>query len=140
MQGRISRTPFWVTILVTYPLMMALAVALGLLFEAFSGTPLHDMPTISFLALFLWLWIVAAVGVKRLHDRDRPGHLIALPIILGAIIAIMIASVNESAAAILPSAGFVALFALVLFGFVKGSPGPNRYGPDPLEAKVPAAS
>ena len=136
-QGRISRAPFWVVVVVTYPLMMAAALALALLYEALSATPLHDMPAISFLAVFLWLWIIAAVGIKRLHDRDRPGYLIALPIILGAIVAVVIAAANKSAAAILPAAGFVALFALVPLGFVKGTPGPNRYGPDPLAAKAP---
>ena len=121
----------------TYRLMMAAALALALLFEAFSATPLRDMPAISLLAVFLWLWIVAAVGIKRLHDRDKPGHLIALPIVLGAIIAVGIASANNSAAAILPGAGFVALLAPVPLGFIKGTPGPNRHS---LEAKASAAS
>jgi uncharacterized membrane protein YhaH (DUF805 family) len=139
-QGRMSRAPFWVVVIVTYPQMMAAALGLALLYEAFSTTPVHDMPAICLLAVFLWLWIIAAVGVKRLHDRDRPGYLIAAPIVLGAIIAVVIAAANQSAAAILPGAGFVALLALVPLGFVKGTQGPNRYGPDPLATKDPGAS
>jgi uncharacterized membrane protein YhaH (DUF805 family) len=138
MQGRISRTPFWVVVLASYPLMMAAALALALLFEVFSATPPRDMPAICFLAVFLWLWIIATVGIKRLHDCDRPGYLFAIPIILGSILAVVIAAANDSAAAILPGAGFVALLALVPLGFLKGAPGPNRYGPDPLEAKAAA--
>ena len=139
-QGRLSRAPFWVVVIATYPLMMAAALGLAFLYEALSTTPLRDMPAISLLAVFLWLWIIAAVGVKRLHDRDRPGHLIAAPIVLGSIIAVVIAAVYQSAAAILPGAGFVALLALVPLGFLKGTQGPNRYGPDPLAAKDPGAS
>ena len=120
--------------------MLSAALGLAFLYEALSATPLRDMPAISLLAVFLWLWIIAAVGIKRLHDRDRPGHLIAAPIVLGAIIAVVIAAVNQSAAAILPGAGFVALLALVPLGFLKGTQGPNRYGPDPLAAKDPGAS
>jgi uncharacterized membrane protein YhaH (DUF805 family) len=138
MQGRVSRGPFWVVVVATYPLMLAAALGLAFLYEALSTTPLRDMPAISVLAVFLWLWIIAAVGIKRLHDRDRPGHLIAAPIVLGSIVAVVIAAVYQSAAAILPSAGFVALLALVPLGFLKGTQGPNRYGPDPLAAKDPA--
>jgi len=32
------------------------------------------------------------------------------------------------------------LWLLVPLGFLKGTKGPNRYGPDPLEAKAGAAS
>jgi uncharacterized membrane protein YhaH (DUF805 family) len=139
-QGRMSRAPFWVVVIVTYPLMMAAALGLAFLYEALSTTPVHDMPAICLLAVFLWLWIIAAVGVKRLHDRDRPGYLIAAPIVLGAIIAVVIAAANQSAAAILPGAGAVALLALVPLGFLKGTQGPNRYGPDPVAIKDPGAS
>ena len=45
----------------------------------------NDMPPISFLAVFLWLWIVAAVGINRLHRCDWTGRPIAVPIALGAI-------------------------------------------------------
>ena len=135
-----SRGPFWVVVVATYPLMLAAALGLAFLYEALSTTPVHDMPAICLLAVFLWLWIIAAVGIKRLHDRDRPGHLIAAPIVLGSIIAVVIAAVYQSAAAILPGAGFVALLALVPLGFLKGTQGPNRYGPDPLAAKDPGAS
>ena len=139
-RGRMSRGPFWVVVVATYPLMLAAALGLAFLYEAFSTTPVQDMPTICLLAVFLWLWVIAAVGVKRLHDRERPGHLMAAPIVLGSIIAVVIAAVYQSAAAILPGAGAVALLALVPLGFLKGTEGPNRYGPDPLAAKDPGAS
>ena len=54
--------------------------------------------------------------------------------------AAMFACASIVSAAILPAAGFVALLALVPLGFLKGTQGPNRWGPDPLAAKDPGAS
>lgn len=55
-----------------------------------------------------------AVGVKRWHDRDKSGWwmLILLIPLIGAI------------------------WYLIACGILKGTDGPNRYGPDPLD--VPA--
>ena len=52
----------------------------------------------------------------------------------------MIAAANAKCRRDLAGAGFVALLALVPLGFLKGTQGPNRYGPDPLAAKDPGAS
>ena len=53
-----------------------------------------------------------AIGVKRLHDRNKTGWwmlIILLPVIGG-------------------------LWYLIECGFLKGTTGPNTYGPDPLTA------
>jgi uncharacterized membrane protein YhaH (DUF805 family) len=67
------------------------------------------------LALFLvlsvaLLWPFLAVSVKRWHDLDRSGwwELIILIPVVGLI------------------------WAMVELGFIEGTNGPNRYGPDPL--------
>src|SRR6476660_2683413 len=76
-----------------------------------------------------------AVGIKRLHDRDKSGWWILLfyvaPSVLGSI-----ANTSEQ-----PLAGFVlgvasfaiSIWGLVELGFLRGTVGPNRYGPDPLQ-------
>lgn len=51
-----------------------------------------------------------AVTVRRLHDQDRTGWLVLL--------------------ALIPLFGWFALFVLLLF---TGTPGTNRYGPDPKQ-------
>jgi uncharacterized membrane protein YhaH (DUF805 family) len=58
-----------------------------------------------------------AVVVRRLHDRDLSGWWY-----LGAIVAGMI-----------PFVGFIASIALLVLMFLPGTPGPNRFGPDPKD-------
>jgi uncharacterized membrane protein YhaH (DUF805 family) len=56
------------------------------------------------------IWVGIAAGAKRCHDRDRTGwfQLIVLIPIIGAI------------------------WLLIELGFLKGSEGENRFGPDPV--------
>jgi len=61
-----------------------------------------------------------AVTVRRLHDRDMSGWWYG-----GALIASFVPLVNVLA---LP----VFLFVFVMM-FLPGTPGPNRYGPDPKD-------
>ncbi len=66
--------------------------------------------SVVFLLILLLLWPTLAIQVKRWHDRDKSGAwiLIVLVPIIGP------------------------LWAFVETGFVEGTRGPNRYGPDPL--------
>jgi uncharacterized membrane protein YhaH (DUF805 family) len=69
------------------------------------------MGVISILYTIAIIWPSIAVGAKRCHDRDRSGWflLIGLIPILGAI------------------------WLLIDLGFLRGTSGPNRFGPDPLQ-------
>jgi uncharacterized membrane protein YhaH (DUF805 family) len=58
----------------------------------------------------LLLWPGLVIAIKRCHDRDRPGWWLLIGLI--------------------PVAG--GLWLLVELGFLRGTPGPNRFGPDPL--------
>jgi uncharacterized membrane protein YhaH (DUF805 family) len=58
-----------------------------------------------------------AVVVRRLHDRDMSGWWY-----LGFIIASMI-----------PFVGFIASIAFLVIMVLPGTPGPNRFGPDPKD-------
>lgn len=71
------------------------------------------------LGLF-WLAIIIpsiAVVVRRLHDRDLSGWWY-----LGVIVASMI-----------PFVGILASLALLVLMLLPGTPGPNRFGPDPKD-------
>jgi uncharacterized membrane protein YhaH (DUF805 family) len=59
-----------------------------------------------------------AVTVRRLHDRDMSGWWY-----LGAIVGSMI-----------PIAGFLVSIAFLVLMALPGTPGPNRFGPDPKGA------
>jgi uncharacterized membrane protein YhaH (DUF805 family) len=75
-----------------------------------------------------------AIGIKRLHDRDQSGWWILLfyagPSVAGAIGQ---ASGSDAVSLILSLVSFaISIWALVVLGFLRGTRGPNRYGPDPL--------
>jgi uncharacterized membrane protein YhaH (DUF805 family) len=87
------------------------------------------------------LWISIALSVKRLHDRDRSGAWVFLQILLLlvalTILVVAIAAPGADWAKILVwPIGIIALvFSVWLFvemGFLRGTQGPNRFGPDPL--------
>jgi uncharacterized membrane protein YhaH (DUF805 family) len=87
------------------------------------------------------LWINLALSVKRLHDRDRTGAWVFLQILIlfFAVLMIVIAIAAPGAGwarTMVWPIGFVALvYSVWLFvelGFLRGTRGPNRFGPDPL--------
>ena len=83
------------------------------------------------------LWAGLATAARRLHDRDKSAWwllLLYVPVFFLAAFA-EIASQSSPVA----GAGFNALtlpfsiWALVELGMLKGTSGPNRFGPDPLQ-------
>jgi uncharacterized membrane protein YhaH (DUF805 family) len=97
------------------------------------------------------LWQIAllvpamAISAKRFHDINWPGWV--APICAGASLlfympphfGMMIAPEAPSpGAAIFWLVVVVQLFGLVVNGFVIGTEGPNRYGPDPLDRTAKA--
>ena len=108
--GRTSRRDFWWTHLILLPLMI---IAFWVLGAPEAGRSVW--PTLAF-ALIVVPHLVpwAALIVRRIHDIDRTGWwaLVSLiPLI------------------VMPPLGLVALLA---WGAPRGTPGPNRYGPDAL--------
>ena len=97
-----------------------------------SSTRCWSLPTpggglAAFLPLIMILPVAvssAVISIKRLHDLNRSGwwYFIALAAFLGA-------SFGDAFVYV----GFgLSLVALVGFGFIRGTVGPNQYGPDPL--------
>ncbi len=117
-QGRINRAKFWLVALAFFVIEVILFAVLGG-GAAMSADPQQALASIGPVAgivLFLFglaaTWISIAVGIKRFHDRNKSGVwilIIFVPLIGG-------------------------LWYLIECGFLKGTPGPNDYGPDPLAA------
>jgi uncharacterized membrane protein YhaH (DUF805 family) len=144
-EGRINRKPFWIASLI----MMAAVIVLSLVIV----TPITLMSPglgifISFLIWLALLYPVVALGVKRLHDRGKSGQLMAVflaPSIIGQLGDLLGITGSEQVVGgetvylpnmlgwllIMVSLG-VAIWALVELGILKGTTGPNAYGPDPL--------
>jgi uncharacterized membrane protein YhaH (DUF805 family) len=82
------------------------------------------------------MWFLAATTIKRLHDRNKGGWWIVLFFVAPNLLGKVGDRLGDSNAAV-----FLLLIAFVLnlWGFVemlclKGTRGPNRFGPDPLAA------
>jgi uncharacterized membrane protein YhaH (DUF805 family) len=152
-KGRIRRLHWWIAALAVGVVSGVLTSILELAAKA-SGSAIVDPETyaieptglfgIALLAVGLAnTWITFALCVKRLHDRDRTGWWLvwqSLVLILAVIVTVVaIALPKEQAPAWYVIAGIAGIVALgisiwlfVEIGFLRGTQGPNRFGPDPL--------
>lgn len=103
-QGRINRQPFWICSVILAVIHWAAALIGYGLFGDMGG---NILTTIVALAL---IYFSLAVATKRWHDRNKSGW--------------------WSLILLIPVAG--AIWYLIECGFLRGTVGPNTYGPDPL--------
>jgi uncharacterized membrane protein YhaH (DUF805 family) len=122
--GRINRAKYWIAI-ITYVSVIIALVGLGFFFR-------FDIIFFVIAALVFIAMTVSgvAVGLKRLHDRDMSGWWLLvfylLPVVLDGI-------GRELGNTIILSIGAaMSVWALIVLGFLRGTPGANQYGPDPL--------
>jgi len=156
--GRINRARFWLAIPVLFGLMMTAGLVIIAIHGLFgSAAPFYigasdlfklvdpdayrtltwaDLPQhlIKLFGTSLVMWVWFAISIKRLHDRDKSGWWILLfwlgPGILGGW---QTAAPDLGGGLILSlAATAIAIWAFVELGCLRGTPGPNRYGPDPL--------
>jgi uncharacterized membrane protein YhaH (DUF805 family) len=96
--------------------------------------------------ILTWLFVLAvfipniAVAVRRLHDTNRSGWWLlgwVVPYAIGAgILGFSMATGNRGIALIgglLAFIGFIGAIVLLVWYCLRGTPGPNRFGADPLE-------
>ncbi|HEX3858398.1 MAG TPA: DUF805 domain-containing protein [Pseudolabrys sp.] len=123
--GRINRAKYWLAAI----LYIAAFVILGALaYAAGAATLLIVVLVILYIPMII---SGIAVGIKRLHDRDKSGWWLlvfyAAPLLLdwiGAWIGMHLLFSLASFA--------ISIWMIVELGFLRGTAGPNRYGPDPL--------
>jgi uncharacterized membrane protein YhaH (DUF805 family) len=136
--GRISRSKYWLAILVFVGIYIVLAIFGyvtddSAIYQAINGI----------LGIVIFISSLA-VGVKRLHDRNRSGwYLVLFYIVPGALVAASVVTgtfLEDSIliASVLGLAAFaIAVWAFVEMGCLRGTIGSNPYGLDPL---APAAA
>ena len=130
--GRAPRAEYWWFALATF------MVSLGLTVIDEVGSEIGLLGTVFSLAVFI---PTISVTVRRLHDTDRTGWWIWLPILSGAIFGFF--AVQASLAETFESGEPTSLELTSMFSFVggcllltifmvlRGTRGPNRFGPDP---------
>ncbi len=104
-RGRIARGTWWL-----YGVLLPLGV--GLLLHALLGIARIRAELAEHVVNLLLLWPTLAVSIKRWHDRNHSGWFVLVVLV--------------------PFVGWLA--ALVVNGFLPGTPGPNRFGPEPPRA------
>jgi uncharacterized membrane protein YhaH (DUF805 family) len=97
------------------------------------GTPFIIM----LLAIIPALLAGLAIGIKRLHDRNKSGWwLLLFWVVPGLLQGGGMGMGQESAGLIATLAGAaISIWGFVEIGCLRGTTGPNGYGPDPLPAE-----
>jgi uncharacterized membrane protein YhaH (DUF805 family) len=120
----------------------------GAVVEAFAGEKAGDVAADVFILVFLYPSFV--IALKRAHDRDMPGWFIGVYYAVLTAYQLLIFAGWSSivpdpsvfslrpliAIAFVLVVGVISLAMLVELGFRRGTCGPNRYGPDPLQKNL----
>jgi uncharacterized membrane protein YhaH (DUF805 family) len=151
-EGRISRRSFWLGLFLFVIAGLAISLPLGALVQ--------PQGLASRLFLFVlslgFCYPLAALVTKRLHDRDKPArprlHLFLGAVIFSSLInatrigfvvvqarGLQVELPGPAAYAVLAGCMLVSVVILFELGFLDGTRGPNRFGPDPRQRPVPAA-
>ena len=72
-----------------------------------------------------------AVSVRRLHDTNRSGFWLLAPIATYILVIVGLVSQSRAISGIGLILTLVAAIALLVFYFLDGTAGDNRFGPDP---------
>ena len=130
--GRITRLQWWrFQIWAMFGLIAVIFVSINIA---------HDVLRVGFvgLAAAAFLLTLIIVAVKRLHDRDKSAWWLAIfygvPLLLDS--AAYAVGANLALIFVAPAA-LINLWALIEFGLLRGSLGPNRFGDDPTGIALP---
>ena len=131
-KGRASRSEFWWFALFMLLINVAVNLVSGFLPSA-AGNGLSALVSLAF--------ILPNIGVtaRRLHDRNLSGWWQLAPIVPTILLLAMIFTMSVAEAALvlvclLAAAAGIWLFVMLI---LPGTPGPNRFGPDPLRSAPP---
>lgn len=137
--GRINRKKFWICnlqVFVASALFFLAVISIGSATGAFdrynsAGLPLFLLLGGNFIAVMVAL---LSLNVRRLHDRGKSGWVLLIYIFLPAVLQGISEGLGSGFVSVLLallSVG-ISLWYFVETGFLRGTTGPNLYGPDPL--------
>ena len=123
-EGRINRAKYWLAVVVYVVVML---IAGGLMFV------LPGMIGFIVIGIIYIVMIVSgiAVGIKRLHDCDKSGWWLLVFYLAPAVLSAAAVAMGDSMILNLLSFA-ISIWGLVQLGFLRGTVGPNRFGPDPI--------
>jgi uncharacterized membrane protein YhaH (DUF805 family) len=141
-EGRVNRAKWWLSILVFFVAQLIVGIISLLTNGGVIASILYIVVNIAVFIASIF------VNIKRLHDRNKTGwFLLIFYLVPGILLAIGLAvgagglfTGSSSAGGLgivlmLASAG-VGIWAFVELGCLRGTVGPNQYGPDPLQGRL----
>src|SRR6185369_8742487 len=135
--GRIGRAQFWIGFLV----LAAAAIVLSLVVTLIFGPLAFATKLVLFIVELILAYPCYALFAKRFQDRGRPGNYAAIPVGVYIVIAFLTllgltGNVQPNALGVILGVIdlIVGIWILVDLGILRGSAGPNEYGPDPVMA------
>jgi uncharacterized membrane protein YhaH (DUF805 family) len=141
--GRINRGKYWLAVLIYVVVWIVFVAAV---FMWIGGMNIDNLFSFAGTGLLIWLigfilfvagiWSGLAVGIKRLHDRDKSGWWILLFWLGPSVLSSWQTATPDFGGGFILSLAAIAIgiWAFVELGCLPGTPGPNQYGPDPLGA------
>ena len=149
-KGRVSRVHYWKILLATVGVgltsNLVITQAVGISFHDFgrevSGDGLWSAAGRQVLAFMLPVWAVTialtnAIYVKRLHDRNRSGWWLILmvygPWVTDFVLRAFYDPHSITHMLIRGTSNLLGLWGFIELGFLPGTRGANRFGPDPLQ-------
>jgi len=136
--GRSSRLSFWRVQLVMLLIFAVLLIGgLGAAMAA-GGAAVKVLPLLFLPVVAAFVWIYAANGVRRLHDRGKTGLWLVVFWGVPGLLGQMAKEIEKDQQLLLLGLllGLISLglsiWALVEIGFLGGQSGPNRFGDNPL--------
>ncbi|MBM4921248.1 DUF805 domain-containing protein [Vibrio parahaemolyticus] len=128
--GRIDRKTYWIWNVIYYISIIGFGAGISKLFPAFSYL---------LLPIFLLVLLIPdlAITTKRWHDRNKSIYWLGLniPLVIGRIATPMTSPMAQEPSTqqlFIASISLICgLWILIECGFLKGTSGPNKYGPEP---------
>ena len=131
--GRINRAKYWIAAIV-YAVIGIIFGIIGYITD--QSAVVQAVSGIVNIVVFI---SALAVGIKRLHDRDKSGwYLLIFYVVPGILItaSAVVGATAEDSSVIVMILGLISfaifVWAFVELGCLRGTVGPNRYGPDPI--------
>ena len=129
--GRIGRQRWWIGTLA----IIVISIIAGIVINIISFGSATVVAWLGVLLNLVMIYPSYCIGIKRRHDRDNDGK---------DLVALIAASVVVNLLTALGLDGFImtviqiamlvfAIYMIVQLGVLKGTEGPNSYGPDPLQ-------
>jgi len=134
LRGRMRRLPFFILLMLNH--LLAIGIVLVMFMLALDGpreTGLgrdSDSLVLGVLLglLVLTVWVYVALAVKRLHDLDLPGWHVAWIAGMALAVGPLTRGLPELPAML---AGFLSACGVLWLILARGTPGANRFGPEP---------